>query len=187
MDNETNAREMACKTPWDAYEYALTVDKKPHTLTRASACLNPIYALRYAENIDKRPRSDTRLAASRKPEEAYFYALCVDHGPHEITRKGACRKAQTAYWYALEIDQGPREDTRNAASVSYVCPRPWQRSFAWEYAKDVDKKPHVTTFEVVKEEIIILEYYLRRFKNHVEFFKKHLKANEQYYLEFLKE
>ena len=99
-----------------AYKYAL--ERGPSDKTREIACKDPYYAYEYATKIDNsRPTNETRSSvcafnySSRGLDNIYKYAKYIDKGPHEDTRKAACGDPEWAYRYAEDIDKEFRMDT----------------------------------------------------------------------------
>jgi hypothetical protein len=128
-----DTRTAACNDPGCAYKYALHVDGRPKGETRTGVCNDPGYAYLYAIEVDKRSTSEIRTAVCKDPCYAYCYAIVVDKKPLDETRTAACQDSEYAYWYAVEVDKKPTDETRTAA-----CKNPY---YAYYYAINVDKKP----------------------------------------------
>lgn len=107
-------RRFAATDPEASLDYATSVDKAPHDVSRSGACQLPEYARLYAERVDTGPREDTRRAASRSACSARYYAINVDQGPHDVTREGACQEEYYALAYAVYVDKAYHPRTWSA-------------------------------------------------------------------------
>lgn len=108
---DDRTREFCCQRSHIAYQYAVSVDKRPRDDTRRAACQNPHDAVRYARDVDRSPRDDTRAAACLSPQSAFEYAAYVDRKPLDETRVAASKDPQHAYFYAKYVDKHPHPCT----------------------------------------------------------------------------
>lgn len=96
-----------------ALEFAKTVDKGPHQVTRDGAAKHPVTALDYAIEIDKNP--DTATSRGTKLKTISFrhsngvarWIMAFKGGvqPDDKSRKAACRTIYGAFQYAESVDK----------------------------------------------------------------------------------
>jgi hypothetical protein len=147
-----------CKKAYDAFNFALDIDKCSRDYTREIACKDPYYAYQYAKDVDKCPRDDTREAACKDPEFAYWYAVDIDKCPKDDTREAACKDPEFAYLYAVDIDKCSRIETREASFKNSRT--------AWEYMKRFND---YRICEDVLESLIKVPEYFEKYLNKIEY------------------
>ena len=172
-----DTRAAALTDPHTALEYALYVDKVPRDDTRTAACKVPAHAFTYAQKVDCVATDETRIAASKTAGTALEYALHIDNAnPHDVTRAGACTNPETALQYARRVDGHPHPLTRWAVcahsdkAYNYAlslgdkseCLKTAacrDASYAFAYAREVDKRPSNFTREAASFEALVDREY----------------------------
>ena len=157
-------RQSASREPKSALDYAMRVDKSPHTVTRHGASTDPQTALKYAKDVDNGPHEQTRQGASVAGGTALTYAVQIDREPTAQTLAGVindpyylkryienfpdidlgdqraeaiAKGPKSAFMWARSVEGKPSDETRDKASEDPV--------WALRYALSVDKCWHPVT------------------------------------------